>query len=140
MSPKKDTQVIIGGKVYTLSGDESEEYIQKVALYINNKLSELKQSENAKKLNTHLMGIFLALNVADDYFKAKNEIKDLKSFIEEKNKTIISLEQDIIGEQVKLENAEVQAEKLKEEIIRLEREVMKYQAELNEYIEAFDHE
>ena len=40
MSVKTDTEVIIGGKVFTLSGYESEEYLQKVASYINNKTAE----------------------------------------------------------------------------------------------------
>ena len=39
-STKTDTEVIIGGKVLTLSGYESEEYLQKVASYINNKFNE----------------------------------------------------------------------------------------------------
>ena len=38
MPSKTNTEVILGGKVYTLSGYESEEYLQKVAAYINNKL------------------------------------------------------------------------------------------------------
>ena len=33
MSAKNDTEVIIGGKVFTISGYESEEYLQKVASY-----------------------------------------------------------------------------------------------------------
>ena len=37
MSAKKSAEVLIGGKVYTLSGYEEEEYLQKVAAYINNK-------------------------------------------------------------------------------------------------------
>ena len=40
MAAKTDTEVIIGGKVFTLSGYESEEYLQKVASYINNKIAE----------------------------------------------------------------------------------------------------
>ena len=36
MAVKTDTEVIIGGKVLTLSGYESEEYLQRVASYINN--------------------------------------------------------------------------------------------------------
>ena len=40
MSSKIDTEVIIGGKVFTLSGYESEEDLQKVASYINNKVNE----------------------------------------------------------------------------------------------------
>ena len=41
MSEKSSAEVIIGGKVYTLSGYEGEEYLQKVAAYINNKINEL---------------------------------------------------------------------------------------------------
>ena len=40
MSPKTDTEVIIGGKVFTLSGYESEDYMQKIASYINGKITE----------------------------------------------------------------------------------------------------
>ena len=39
MSSKNNTEVIIDGKIYTLSGYESEEYLQKVAGYINNKIT-----------------------------------------------------------------------------------------------------
>ena len=44
-----DTEVIIGGKVLTMSGHESEEYMQKVASYINNKLNEYNKLENTSK-------------------------------------------------------------------------------------------
>ena len=40
MSAKKSAEVVIGGKLYTLSGYEEEEYLQKVAGYINNKIAE----------------------------------------------------------------------------------------------------
>ena len=43
MAVKNTTQVLIGGKIVTLSGYESEEYLQKVANYMNNKLTELGQ-------------------------------------------------------------------------------------------------
>ena len=35
MAEKTDAQVMIGGKTYTLSGYESEEYLHKVADYLN---------------------------------------------------------------------------------------------------------
>ena len=46
MSSKTDTEVIIGGKVFTLSGYESEEYLQRVASYINNKLNEYNKVDS----------------------------------------------------------------------------------------------
>ena len=48
MSSKTDTEVIIGGKIFTLSGYESEEYLQRVASYINNKLEEYSKIESFK--------------------------------------------------------------------------------------------
>lgn len=39
-SAKNYTEVLIGGKVFTLSGFESEEYLQKVSAYLNHKLTE----------------------------------------------------------------------------------------------------
>ena len=36
MAVKNTAQVIIGGKIITLGGYESEEYFQKVASYMNN--------------------------------------------------------------------------------------------------------
>ena len=41
MAVKNTAQVVIGGKIFTLGGYESEEYFQKVASYINNKMAEL---------------------------------------------------------------------------------------------------
>lgn len=34
-SSKNYTEVLIGGKVFTLSGFESEDYLQKVSTYLN---------------------------------------------------------------------------------------------------------
>ena len=43
MSSKNKTEVLIAGKIFTLIGYESEEYLQKVATYINNKIAEFKK-------------------------------------------------------------------------------------------------
>ena len=54
MAVKNTAQVVIDGKIITLGGYESEEYFQKVAAYMNNKIKHelisLKmQIEEAKK-------------------------------------------------------------------------------------------
>ena len=49
MSSKNNTEVILGGKVFTLSGYESEEYLQKVASYINNKLAEYSKEDSFRQ-------------------------------------------------------------------------------------------
>ncbi|PKM96005.1 MAG: cell division protein ZapA [Firmicutes bacterium HGW-Firmicutes-1] len=140
MSHKNDTTVLIGGNVYTLAGTESEEYIQRVALYINNKLEEIRKSDNAKKLNTRLMSILLDINIADDFFKAKVKIEELEKIIKAKDDTITNLEQDVISLQVKLEELDGEKSKFNQRIEALKTEIDSYKAELDEYIEIFDHE
>ena len=39
MNEKTDAQVVIGGRTYTLSGYESEDYLHKVAEYLNGKIT-----------------------------------------------------------------------------------------------------
>ena len=43
MAVKNTAQVIIGGKIITLGGYESEEYFQQVASYMNKKIGELNE-------------------------------------------------------------------------------------------------
>ena len=74
MSTKTDTEVIIGGKVFTLSGYESEEYLQKVASYINNKVTEYNKVDSFRRQPLDTQNVLLQLNIADDYFKAKQQI------------------------------------------------------------------
>ena len=74
MAVKTDTEVIIGGKVFTLSGYESEEYLQKVASYINNKISEYSKLDSFRRQPVDRQNVLLQLNIADDYFKARKHI------------------------------------------------------------------
>lgn len=87
MSSKTDTEVIIGGKVFTLSGYESEEYLQKVASYINNKVTEYNKVEAFRRQTVDTQNVLLQLNIADDFFKAKKQIGILEEEIETKEKS-----------------------------------------------------
>ena len=78
MSPKTDTEVIIGGKVFTLSGYESEDYMQKIASYINGKITEYGKLDGFRRQPLDKQNILLQLNIADDYFKAKKQISILE--------------------------------------------------------------
>jgi cell division protein ZapA len=50
MNKMNNIEVIINNKRYTLRGYESEEYLQKVASYINNKHQEFKKQDFYKLL------------------------------------------------------------------------------------------
>ena len=130
MSEKSSAEVIIGGKVYTLSGYEGEEYLQKVAAYINNKINEFDSMEDYRRFPTDMKATLLQLNIADDYFKAKKQINILEEEIQTKEKELYNLKHELIASQIKLENTEKNVKKLQAEanenakkIIRLETEL-----------------
>jgi len=132
MSSKTNTEVIIGGKVYTLSGYESEEYLQKVASYINNKLNEYNKVDSFRRQPMDTQGVLLQLNIADDYFKAKKQITILEEELQTKEKELYDLKHELISAQIKLEGTEERVKALQQEsddnakeIVRLETELKK---------------
>lgn len=112
MSAKTNAEVVIDGKVYTLSGYENEEYLQKVAAYINNKIAEFDDMDEYKHLPGNMKSTLIELNIADDYFKAKALVEKLEGDIENKDKEIYDLKHDLISNQVKTENAEASMKEL----------------------------
>ena len=81
MSEKTTTEVVIGGKICTLSGYEEKDYLQKVAAYIDGKISELDEMQSARLLPAAMKSILIHINLADDYFKAKDQIEQLEQDI-----------------------------------------------------------
>ena len=126
MSTKTDTEVIIAGKVFTLSGYESEEYLQKVASYINNKI------ESFRRQPMDTQNVLLQLNIADDYFKAKKQIGILEEDLKSKNDEVYALKHDLIAAQMKLENMEKSVKSLQKEATENAKQIVRMETELKE--------
>ncbi len=121
MPAKNEAEVAIGGKVITLSGYESREYIQKVAAYLDNKLDEHKKMESYNRLPLEFQNIMIQLNIADEFFKAKNMADTLKGDLESKDKEIYDLKHELITLQAK-------ADKHAEEIAQLKKDAQDYES------------
>ena len=130
MSSKNKTEVLIDGKIYTLSGYESEEYLQRVATDINNKLAELKKLDGYARLSQELKSILLELNVADDYFKAKNQVEMVEEELAQKDQELYDLKHELISTQIKLEDAAKELEALKEQATEYQKQIVKLETEL----------
>ncbi|MCR4956061.1 MAG: cell division protein ZapA [Lachnospiraceae bacterium] len=104
MTTKSNAEVLIGGKVYTLSGYESEEYMQKVASFINKKIEELStQMENYNHLSIEQRALLMELNLADEYFKCKERVEQLEADIEEFKQEEAEMKHELISLQIKLD-------------------------------------
>ena len=132
MSTKTDTEVIIAGKVFTLSGYESEEYLQRVASYINNKIAEYNKVDSFKRQSLDTQNVLMQLNIADDYFKAKNQIARLEEEIQSKEKEMYDLKHELIASQIKLENMEKNIRNLQNEANENGKKIVRLETELKE--------
>lgn len=132
MSSKNTTEVILGGKVIRLSGYESEEYLQRVASYINNKLAEFNKDEAYRRMSGEFRTNLMYLNIADDYFKAKKLGDSLSLEIESKDKEIYDLKHELIAAQIKAESSAKEIKELKSEISKYQKNIVKLETELND--------
>ena len=131
MASKNNTDVVIGGKVFTVSGYESEEYLQKVASYINGKMSEYNREDSYRRLSSEMRANLMYLNIADDYFKAKKLGDSLSDEIEDKDKEIYDLKHELIAAQIKADTSAKEVEELKKEINKYQKNIDKLETELN---------
>ena len=104
MSSKNTTEVLIGGKIIRIAGYESEDYLQKVASYLTHKIDELKTLDGYNHMSADLKNSLLALNLADDYFKAKNKVNSFEEEAQAKDKEIYDLKHEIVNLKLKIEN------------------------------------
>ena len=134
MAVKNTTQVLIGGKIITLSGYESEEYLQKVASYMNNKMTELGQLPGYSRQSVETKHTLLSLNVADDYFKAKRQAEIFEEDLEAKDREMYDLKHDLITSQVQLENARKDVALKNEQMDKLQNRIEELEKELEEFL------
>ena len=76
--------------------------------------------------------MLLALNIADDYFKAKKLGDSLQSETENKDTAMYDLKHELIAAQIQLETANKQIEELKEEINKYQKNVVRLETELED--------
>ena len=96
--------VIVGGLKYTLLAAEGEDYVHRVAAYVNGKLKETMQGGGISQMDGAML---TAINIADEKFKEqeasenlRRQIKDLleenarlKSELSESKRQIFKLQQ-----------------------------------------------
>ncbi|MGI1690958.1 cell division protein ZapA [Thermoanaerobacter uzonensis] len=116
--------VIINGNEYILKSDYPEEHVIKLANYVDNVIKELLQ--NYEKLSQMQLLLLSSLNIADELFIAreennaiKKELLSLKAELEEKNRYIRQLE---------------------EELTKTKQQLLETEEEFRQFIETFDKE
>ncbi len=121
MEDNTKMEVKINNMEYTIVSNESEEYVQRVALLVNKKISEVK-SQNSH-LSTAMLAVMAAMNLADELLKSEASASKLRTEIGE-------YMVESRSEKAELDEKKLEVENLKEDMHKLEIELAKRETEL----------
>ena len=133
MNNRTETEVIINGKQYSLVGYESEEYLQKVASYINSKYAEVRAQKWYKDISADMRSVVLEINLADDYFKLKSKLSEVTDEAEDRDNEIYKLKHDLIAAQGEIQDLQRKIEKLQQANLDEQKKTVRLETELNGY-------
>lgn len=130
MAMKNTVEVVIGGKVFKISGFESTEYLQQVAVYINDKLAQFQNVEGYRKQNADQKQLMLNMNLTDDFFKAKRQADKLSGELEKKEREMYGIRHALVEAQISkeklLKELETQKEEHKKALAQMKKELEEY--------------
>lgn len=69
-------KIRICGNDYLIKGSESEEYVQKIGLFVDKKMSSIMRE--SPSLSISMAAVLTAVNTADDYFKERDQANKQK--------------------------------------------------------------
>ncbi|NLK71625.1 MAG: cell division protein ZapA [Clostridiales bacterium] len=110
MDDKTKVSVKIYGQEYKISGDAPKEYILQLANYVDGKIVEM--AKTVKQYTTPMITVLAAINIADEYFKAKKKFNEIQSEINKLH--------------IEIKNKNNFLEKAKESYIQYKQESEKY--------------
>jgi len=141
---KNKVQVTIDGRTFSIMGTESEEYLQKVAAYIDEKMKELKKSGAQGSLSPVTLYFLTSLNIADELFKVKDELDVVKKEFSDFRNGVLSDEEirsikdetNTLKDQI--DKLITELEELKRKLSIVEDEKSSLEHELDKYVYALD--
>jgi len=112
------TTIRLLGNDYNITSADSEEYIHRVAFYVDKKLTEI--AGRNPRLSTNMVAVLASVNIADELFKLREEMEGVSAenkVVTEKNAEI-KQESELLKRDNEILRQEIQ--RLKIEIAKLE--------------------
>ena len=135
MAVKNTAQVIIGGKIITLGGYESEEYFPAGCHHsMNKKIGELETVPGYGRQPMETKHMLLSLNITDDYFKAKKQVETYELDLQQKDQEMYDLKHELISLRMQIEEAQKNEQEALDEKNLLEGKVKELEKELDEML------
>ncbi len=117
MSAKKSVVRLLGND-YQIESENSEEFIQKIAFYVDKMFSEI--AERNSRLSTNMIAVITSLNIAEETLKLQDENKELSAQLSATVDMLSEKEFDLKKVSEENESLKEQLQNAKIELARLE--------------------
>ena len=122
MADKKTIQVIIDGKIYVLSGENSESYLHDVADYLNHKIESIrKEMWNYNKLEESVRSLLLQINICDELFQERKKVEEMQELLDQEKSESYSYKHDLVKTKLKLDGVLQALESTQKKLLALEK-------------------
>ena len=122
MADKKTIQVIIDGKIYVLSGENSESYLHDVADYLNHKIDSIrKEMWNYNKLEESVRSLLLQINICDELFQERKKVEEMQELLDQEKSESYSYKHDLVKTKLKLVGVLQELESTQKKLLALEK-------------------
>ena len=122
MADKKTIQVIIDGKIYVLSGENSESYLHDVADYLNHKIESIrKEMWNYNKLEESVRSLLLQINICDELFQERKKVEEMQELLDQEKSESYSYKHDLVKTKLKLDGVLQELESTQKKLLALEK-------------------
>ena len=120
MADKKTIQVIIDGKIYVLSGENSESYLHDVADYLNHKIESIrKEMWNYNKLEESVRSLLLQINICDELFQERKKVEEMQELLNQEKSESYSYKHDLVKTKLKLDGVLQELESTQKKLLAL---------------------
>ena len=117
MSTKKSVVRLLGND-YQIESENSDEFIQKIAFYVDKMFTEI--AERNSRLSTNMIAVITSLNIAEETLKLQDENKELSAQLSETVDMLSEKEFDLKKVSEENESLKEQLQNAKIELARLE--------------------
>ena len=126
LADKKTIQVIIDGKIYVLSGENSESYLHDVADYLNHKIESIrKEMWNYNKLEDSVRSLLLQINICDELFQERKKVEEMQELLDQEKSESYSYKHDLVQTKLKLDGVLQELESTQKKLLALEKKEAK---------------
>ena len=90
---------------YIIKTDAEEEYVQKIASFIENKVKEISKVENSMVVTRSFL--LAMLKITDDYFRVEKDFEEFKDRAEERSNRLIQILESSLTESESFSSSDV---------------------------------